>query len=307
MKAPQKTASGIRALCFGEVLLEKTRSGAALGGSPFLMAVHLARLGNEPALYSRVGADEYGERVLQMLRDNGVDVSYVQRDEMRATGQAALDVSANGRSVASYTLDAGGAHAHITADRTALDRVCRTHLNVLCFQTLIQTCPESANALAKVLAVADTQEIFYDVNLRGRSFGKKLFETSMQAATIVRLNDEELKTVSTILYGRMMQPQQFGDTVSRGFAIPLVCMRRIGGGCAVYHAGRFEEIAAPCGDVVNCRGGGDAFNAAFLSLYCKGVPPPEAARRALHVAAWVCSQAGDVPAYADEILALMRP
>jgi 5-dehydro-2-deoxygluconokinase len=49
----------------------------AVGGSPTNVAIAAARLGRRAALYTKVGADPFGEVVIQELRDFGVDVSYV--------------------------------------------------------------------------------------------------------------------------------------------------------------------------------------------------------------------------------------
>jgi 5-dehydro-2-deoxygluconokinase len=49
----------------------------AVGGSPTNVAIAAARLGRRAALYTKVGADPFGEMALSELRDFGVDVSFV--------------------------------------------------------------------------------------------------------------------------------------------------------------------------------------------------------------------------------------
>lgn len=48
----------------------------AVGGSPTNVAIAAARLGRRAALYTKVGADPFGEVALSELRGFGVDVSY---------------------------------------------------------------------------------------------------------------------------------------------------------------------------------------------------------------------------------------
>jgi fructokinase len=297
---------GIRALCFGETLVEECGGVGSLGGSPFMLAAHLARLGNRAVLYSRVGADTKGEEALQYLGACGVDTSYVQRDPSRATGRATLKVSGGEATVESYELIQGGAHGFIAATAALLDRLAGERFDVFCLQTLIQNYALSAATLTELLDTVDTQEVFYDLNLRGRYFSRKLFDPSLRVATVVRLNEEELQTVSTILYGRMMKARDFADTLSRAYAIPLVCIRRRRGGCAVYHAGSFDDIAPADAATVRCRGSGDAFNAAFLSLYCRGRSPFDSARAADSVAAHVASNNEAVPVHGDDVLRLLE-
>ena len=57
---------------------------AVLGGSPYNVAIGLARLGAPTAFVSRLSADGNGEALAGALAANGVDLSFVARD-MRPT------------------------------------------------------------------------------------------------------------------------------------------------------------------------------------------------------------------------------
>ena len=57
---------------------------AVLGGSPYNVAIGLARLGAPTAFVSRLSADGNGEALAAALAENGVDLSFVARD-MRPT------------------------------------------------------------------------------------------------------------------------------------------------------------------------------------------------------------------------------
>src|ERR1700733_6176399 len=57
---------------------------AVLGGSPYNVAIGLARLGAPTAFISRLSADGNGEALASALAANGVDLSFVARD-MRPT------------------------------------------------------------------------------------------------------------------------------------------------------------------------------------------------------------------------------
>ncbi len=57
---------------------------ALLGGSPYNVAIGLARLGSPTAFVSRISADGNGEALAASLAENGVDLSFVARD-MRPT------------------------------------------------------------------------------------------------------------------------------------------------------------------------------------------------------------------------------
>jgi 2-dehydro-3-deoxygluconokinase len=76
-------------------------AGSALRRSPMLLVDHagaesntcvgLARLGLRTAWVSRLGADAAGDRILSAIRDEGVDVQWVERDPVRSTGLMVKD------------------------------------------------------------------------------------------------------------------------------------------------------------------------------------------------------------------------
>ena len=53
---------------------------ALLGGSPYNVAIGLARLGSQTGFVSRISADGNGEALAASLAENGVDLSFVARD-----------------------------------------------------------------------------------------------------------------------------------------------------------------------------------------------------------------------------------
>ena len=58
---------------------------AVLGGSPYNVAIGLARLGSKTAFVSRISADGNGEALAAGLAGNGVDLAFVLRDKRPST------------------------------------------------------------------------------------------------------------------------------------------------------------------------------------------------------------------------------
>ncbi len=80
-----------RPVVFGEVLFDRFPDGERrLGGAPLNVAVHLAGLGADPLLVSRVGADPAGADVRAALDRHQIDTAGLQLDTQRSTG--AVDV-----------------------------------------------------------------------------------------------------------------------------------------------------------------------------------------------------------------------
>lgn len=89
-------------IALGETMLALAPpAGSALRSSPTLLVDHagaesntcvgLARLGLRTAWVSRLGTDAAGDRILSAIRDEGVDVQWVERDPVRLTGLMVKD------------------------------------------------------------------------------------------------------------------------------------------------------------------------------------------------------------------------
>ena len=122
-------------LVSGEALIDlipdavKDRSyDAALGGSPYNVAIGLARLGAPTAFVSRISADGNGELLAAQLVENGVDLGFVARDPRPTTLAFVMRGTAKTGSRYSFYLDAtsfdgpwpfptdwpaGGRHLHV--------------------------------------------------------------------------------------------------------------------------------------------------------------------------------------------------
>jgi ribokinase len=76
------------------------------GGKGANQAVAAARQGTSVAMVGRVGNDSFGPELINNLKQNKVDTSYVQIDPQSATGTAIIVVDANGQN--SIVLSPGG-------------------------------------------------------------------------------------------------------------------------------------------------------------------------------------------------------
>jgi sugar/nucleoside kinase (ribokinase family) len=168
-----------------------------------------------------------------------------------------------------------------------VNSISRISFDAFCFETVIQTFSESASALSALLECIETREVLYDFNLRGNMYGKRIFESSLKMATIARCNEEESRTISTILFGKMLKPAEFAQAISKTYYVPVVCVRLSDGGTIICQAGKAEHIRLPAGLK---PGPGPLFNAELLGALLCGASPVEGAKSAmagssLHVSA----------------------
>jgi ribokinase len=94
----------------GETLLGGEFFTAA-GGKGANQAVGAARAGGKVALIARMGRDALGDQAIAGLRRDGVDVRYVFRDKLAASGVALIFVAEDGENSIAV---AGGANARLS-------------------------------------------------------------------------------------------------------------------------------------------------------------------------------------------------
>ncbi|MEM3433535.1 MAG: ribokinase [Candidatus Methanomethyliaceae archaeon] len=88
------------------------------GGKGANQAVAAARLGAQVSFFGKIGNDQFGEELLKALRENGVDVSAVERESGSPSGIASIWVAQNGENAIVYV---PGANAHV--DPTYVNRI----------------------------------------------------------------------------------------------------------------------------------------------------------------------------------------
>jgi len=89
-----------------------------LGGKGANQAVAAARLGGRVSFYGKVGADSLGENLLNGLKRNGIDASFVEREAGVSSGIANVWVNPEGENMIAYI---PGANARV--DRAYISRI----------------------------------------------------------------------------------------------------------------------------------------------------------------------------------------
>ena len=278
-------------LCVGEVLWDSVPDGLHLGGAPFNVAYHLARLGRPARLASRVGDDELGREARRRVRAAGVDASRVQTDDALPTGFVAVTVDADG--VPSYEIAEPSAWDAIEADPDTL--AAATDSAAVVFGSLAQRDPRSRRTVRAVVAAAPLA--VFDVNLRPPFSGRDVVEPSLLAADVVKLSDDELGELAG-WFGWPQAGRPAVEELARRFSCRAVCVTRGGDGAAVWNGGRWTEHGGYPVAVGDTVGAGDAFLAGLLSAWLEGAGDEDALDRACRLGGFVASHSGATPAYA---------
>jgi fructokinase len=186
----------------GEALVDLVWNGATggrretPGGSPFNVAVGLARLGNRTSLMARFGADGYGRLLRAAAIAEGIDLGAAAPATERSTVAVA---SAGDRAAVSYEFDMDG-----TADWqwTAAELgELNAATKVLHFGSIASwTAPghDQIDHLARQLRAGRRVLISYDPNVRPAAIGPReraveLVERSVRRAHLVKASREDVE------------------------------------------------------------------------------------------------------------------
>ena len=289
-------------LSFGEVLWDVIEGQPYIGGAPLNFAAHSTRCGAKAWVLTGLGQDDLGHKALATLNELGLQTDFVVQLPNHPTGTVAVTLTSG---QPTYTIHEGVAYDGVTLAPEQLQRLEATAIDVLYFGTLAQRHPTAAATLQQVLQATQPKEVFYDVNLRQQFYSRALVEQSMQRATILKLNEEEVQVLSKLLTGFEQTPQVFCSTVNERFAVPIVLVTMGGEGCLVYQQGTTHRIPGRPVVVADAVGAGDAFSAAFVTQYFKNADAAEAANIANRLGGYVASRRGAIPSYSEDIQLLL--
>lgn len=117
----------------------------------------------------------------------------------------------------------------------------------------------------------------------------------MRKCNILKINDEELETVSVML-GLPDGPQQSrAKALLSMFGLKALILTCGATGSHVFTSEETSYIATPQVEVADTVGAGDSFTAAFVSGLLKGLDIRQAHRLAVETSAFVCTQEGAMP------------
>ena len=291
----------LRILSCGEVLWDIIHDQEHIGGAPFNLAAHLAQLGCDARMLTRIGDDPRGKAALAEMGRLGVYCSLVKIDPDHPTGYARVNLSGDG--VASYTFPPNPAYNFIEADDGLIRSLAAADFDAICFGTLQQKGDRTRASLMRVPRDVPARQVFFDINIRMKFYPAEVLRESLSLSTIVKLNEDEVPRVAQRLYDQAMPEPELAARLSRDFPIRIVCITKGPAGCIVFRGNESQTIPieSPV-KVADTVGAGDAFSAALLQHYCKTGDPFASARHGNLLGAYVASKTGAVPAYDSAIL-----
>ncbi len=283
----------------GEILWDVFEDGKVLGGAPANFAYHANSLGERGVPLSRVGRDDLGDEILEVIGRLGMSTDYLQRDPDRPTGTVPVRLDSDG--TPHFTIVEDVAWDYLEADEAWLALAARSQ--AVCFGTLAQRCPKSRATVYRVLAQAGQALKVCDINFRQHFYSREVVAESLAAASVLKLNDQEVTQLRELL-----APGTKGDTdafmrgLSADYGLELACITLGADGCRLISADEVVARPVPPVQVVDTVGSGDAFAAGLVVKYLEGGSLAAVADAANLLGAYVAGRRGATPALTAEVV-----
>ncbi len=284
----------------GEALWDVLPEGKKIGGAPANFAYHVSQFGLDSCAISAVGDDALGLELLENFKQRGV--RYQIDTVPYPTGTVQVEIDQAG--VPQYEIRENVAWDYIPY--TAKLETYAQQAKAVCFGSLAQRNVVSRNTINRFLDAIPEENnplIVFDVNLRQGFYNKEILCNSMKRCNILKINDEELVTVSRMFGYPGIDLQDKCWILLGKYNLQMLILTCGINGSYVFTPGNVSFQPTPKVVVADTVGAGDSFTAAFIANILKGKSVVEAHRKAVETSAYVCTQPGAMPVLPPEITA----
>lgn len=276
----------------GEALWDVLPEGKKIGGAPANFAYHVSQFGLPSCVVSAVGADPLGQEIVENFTSKGLNQQIAEVPYPTGTVQVEIDPAG----VPQYEIKENVAWDNIPY--TALLESLAERTKAVCFGSLAQRNVVSRNTINRFLdAMPQTDDslVVFDVNLRQGFYTKEILCNSMKRCNILKINDEELVTVSRMFGYPGIDLQDKCWILLAKYNLKMLILTCGTNGSYVFTPGEVSFQETPKVPVADTVGAGDSFTAAFTAAILSGKSVWEAHRLAVEVSAYVCTQSGAMP------------
>ncbi len=281
----------------GEALWDVLPEGRKLGGAPANFAYHVSQFGLESYIVSAVGDDALGKEITDKFTEK--KLNHMVETVPYPTGTVQVELDPNGVPQYEIKEDVAWDNIPFTPQIEALAKRTRA----LCYGSLAQrneVSRQTINRFIDAMPKTDDTMIIFDVNLRQRYYTKDVLDASMRKCNVLKINDEELVTISRMLGYPGTDLQSKCWILLGRYNLKMLILTCGVNGSYIFTSGNMSYLATPMVEVADTVGAGDSFTATFTSSIIKGLGVAEAHRRAVNVSAFVCTQHGATPVLPKE-------
>ena len=285
----------------GEALWDVLPEGKKIGGAPANFAYHVSQFGLPSRVVSAVGSDPLGREIVENFTSKGLN--HLIEEVPYPTGTVQVEIDPAG--VPQYDIKENVAWDNIpyTARLEALAGQTRA----VCFGSLAQRNVVSRDTINRFLdAMPQTADslVVFDVNLRQGFYTKEILCNSMKRCNILKINDEELVTVSRMFGYPGIDLQDKCWILLGKYNLRMLILTCGINGSYVFTPGNVSFQPTPKVEVADTVGAGDSFTAAFIASILKGKSVAEAHALAVRTSAFVCTRKGAMPELPPDLRSL---
>ena len=284
----------------GEALWDVLPEGKKIGGAPANFAYHVSQFGLESCAVSAVGDDELGKEIRSNFEEKKLQT--LIETVPYPTGTVQVEIDKLG--VPQYDIKENVAWDNIPFTPQIEELAHRT--KAICFGSLAQRSKVSRNTIEQFIeAMPKTEDtlIVFDVNLRQSFYSREVLDRSMKRCNVLKINDEELITISRMLGYQGTDLQSKCWILLGRYHLKMLILTCGVNGSYVFTPGSMSFIATPKVKVAHTVGAGDSFTGAFVASILKGLSVADAHQKAVNVSAFVCTQRGAMPTLPADYIA----
>lgn len=282
----------------GEALWDVLPEGKKIGGAPANFAYHVSQFGLPSCTVSAVGDDVLGNEIIENLTSKGLNHLIEKVPYPTGTVQVTIDQAG----IPQYEIKENVAWDNIPY--TACLEQLAGKTKAVCFGSLAQRNVVSRNTINRFLDAMPQDEdtlVVFDVNLRQGFYNKEILCNSMKRCNILKINDEELVTVSRMFGYPGIDLQDKCWILLGKYNLKMLILTCGINGSYVFTPGNVSFQPTPKVDVADTVGAGDSFTAAFIAGILRGLSVAEAHGIAVRTSAYVCTKPGAMPVLPEEI------
>ncbi len=282
----------------GEALWDVLPEGKKIGGAPANFAYHVSQFGLSSCVVSAIGDDALGKEIIENFTSKGLN--HLIEEVPYPTGTVQVEIDQAG--IPQYEIKENVAWDNIPY--TARLEALAERTKAVCFGSLAQRNVVSRNTINRFLDAMPHDEeslVVFDVNLRQGFYNKEILCNSMKRCNILKINDEELVTVSRMFGYPGIDLQDKCWILLGKYNLKMLILTCGINGSYVFTPGNVSFQPTPKVEVADTVGAGDSFTAAFIASILKGKSVQEAHSRAVQTSAFVCTKKGAMPILPPEL------
>lgn len=246
----------------GCALREVTHFERVVGGAPANVVSAVSRLGGSGVMVSQVGEDAFGEHIIDELKKNGVDTSWVYKTRRANTGLAFVSLDKTGNREFSFFRNPS-ADLFLSPEQITPELMADGAALHFCSVDLVDHPVKQAHRRAIELARERGMLVCFDPNVRlplwdSPADCRAAIREFLPDADIVKLSDDELEFVTGCRTEQQAAQQLFAGRCR------MLLVTRGPEGSVVYTPSASASCKALKVDVVDTTGCGDSFIGSFL-------------------------------------------